>query len=255
MTNINNGVLDGVRRIGAAVRSLSITGGISGAPLGMRLMGANVSGPPQTGTWKAGDIVSDRAGSVWVCTTGGTGAGAAWRLANAGAYATQVLASAAASITFSAIPAGYSLLRLLVIGASSKAAESDQWAITVNGDTGNHYDCQFGYFQSTGITAANAGVSGIAAWKVGQTDVPAASATAGIAGLLEIEIPAYAGTTFQKTGKWRSGYNDAVTNVVDQACTMANVTWRSTAAITSVTIALAGGANLIAGTTALLYLS
>ena len=67
----------------------------------------------------------DRNGIIWVYTAGGTGAGAAWRLANAGAYATQVLASAAASITFSAIPAGYSLLRLLVIGASSTAAEAD----------------------------------------------------------------------------------------------------------------------------------
>lgn len=81
MTNINNGVLDGVRRIGAAVRSLSITGGISGAPLGVRLLGATQSGPPTAGTWKAGDQVSDRNGNAFICTAGGTGSGATWVLA------------------------------------------------------------------------------------------------------------------------------------------------------------------------------
>jgi len=72
VTSINGGVLDGVRRIGAAVRSLSITGGISGAPLGVRLFGANASGAPKTGTWKAGDMVPDRTGVIWICTAGGT---------------------------------------------------------------------------------------------------------------------------------------------------------------------------------------
>jgi hypothetical protein len=72
VTTINNGVLDGVRRIGPTVRDLGVSGGIAGAPLGMRLKGATVSGPPAVGTWKAGDQVTDRAGAIWVCTVSGT---------------------------------------------------------------------------------------------------------------------------------------------------------------------------------------
>lgn len=72
MTTINAGVLDGVRRIGAGVRDLSVQGGIGGAPLGMRIKGATLSGAPVTGTWKPGDLVTDRTGKIWQCTAGGT---------------------------------------------------------------------------------------------------------------------------------------------------------------------------------------
>jgi hypothetical protein len=70
--NINNGVLEGVRRIGARVRDLTVDGAIPGAPLGFRLRGANTSGHPTTGTWKAGDETRDRSGIIWICTAGGT---------------------------------------------------------------------------------------------------------------------------------------------------------------------------------------
>lgn len=78
MGNLNGGVLDGIRRIGAKVRELTIDGGIPGVPLGFRLRGATRSGAPQTGTWKAGDLVPDRAGAIWICTAGGTGPAAIW---------------------------------------------------------------------------------------------------------------------------------------------------------------------------------
>jgi hypothetical protein len=72
MANVNQGVLDGLRRLGAKVRDLAVDGGLPGAPLGLRLRGATQSGPPATGTWKAGDLIPDRAGVVWICTAGGT---------------------------------------------------------------------------------------------------------------------------------------------------------------------------------------
>lgn len=72
MPNINNGILDGVRRIGGRFRDLVVNGGLPGAPLGYRLRGATPSGPPATGTWKAGDEVPDRTGIDWLCTAGGT---------------------------------------------------------------------------------------------------------------------------------------------------------------------------------------
>jgi hypothetical protein len=81
MALANNGILDGLRRIGAKVRDLVIDGGLPGAPLGYRLRGATQAGAPQTGTWKAGDQVPDRNAAVWICTAGGTGPGASWAAA------------------------------------------------------------------------------------------------------------------------------------------------------------------------------
>jgi hypothetical protein len=72
MSNINNGLVDGVRRIGAKLRELTIDGGIAGAPLGLRLRGAVQSGPPASGSWRPGDIVTDRAGALWTNTIRGT---------------------------------------------------------------------------------------------------------------------------------------------------------------------------------------
>ena len=69
---LNNGVLDGARRIAGKFRDLDLGGGLPGAPLGLRLRGATASGPPSSGTWKAGDTVTDRNGAVWTCTSGGT---------------------------------------------------------------------------------------------------------------------------------------------------------------------------------------
>jgi len=166
----------------------------------------------------------------------------------------QTLASAAASITFSSIPGTYNMLRLVVIGASAAAAQSDQWTVQLNGDTGNHYDLETFYAAGTG-TGASDGSNAQAVWISAESDMPGANATAGIAGILDLTIPAYAGTTFQKVGIWRSGYYDAVTAITDGFVVVATESWRSMAAITSIVIATHSGSNLAAGTTAILYLS
>lgn len=72
MTNLNGGVLDGVRRITGRVRDLVIDGTLPGVPLGFRLRGATSVGPPAAGTWRRGDIVPDRQGALWTCVTAGT---------------------------------------------------------------------------------------------------------------------------------------------------------------------------------------
>jgi hypothetical protein len=68
----NNGVLDGIRRIGAKVRDLTIDGGLPGAPQGLRIRGATTAGAPTTGTWKARDVIEDGTGTLWLCTAAGT---------------------------------------------------------------------------------------------------------------------------------------------------------------------------------------
>jgi hypothetical protein len=175
----------------------------------------------------------------------------------AGLVSVQPLASAAPSITFSAIPGGYNLLRLLVIGASADAVEADRWLVTVNGDGGTHYDLQavYGVQSTASANVKNAQTGWLYPVGAGAGDLPGASAASGVAGLLDVQIPLYAGTVFQKVGHWRSGYSDAATSGADQVASNAAIAWRSVAAITSITVASASASNLVTGTTALLYLS
>jgi hypothetical protein len=70
--NLNNGVVDGIRRIGGRFRDITVDGGLPGAPMGLRLRGATASGPPTTGTWRPGDTIQDRNGAWWICTAAGT---------------------------------------------------------------------------------------------------------------------------------------------------------------------------------------
>lgn len=92
MSTVNEGIVDGAKRIAAKVRELHLGGGAPGLPLGFRMRGALPSGPPVTGTHRAGDIVPDRAGNWWMCTAGGNGLGAQW----AGTYPDQQAALAQA---------------------------------------------------------------------------------------------------------------------------------------------------------------
>jgi hypothetical protein len=177
-------------------------------------------------------------------------------IASSGPIASSVLATAAANITFSAIPSTYDVLWLLVVGASAAAAETDRWSVTVNGTGGSSYDLvQVGATVSgTPIEGArNAYSSWLTPTASPPGDMPGASATAGAAGILQITIPGYAGTTLQKVGLWRSGYSDAAAAAADQEATSGLVAFRSTAAISSIAIAAGSGSNLVVGTTALLY--
>lgn len=53
------------------VASVQATG-LPGTQGGSRLAGGTTSGQPAEGTFAAGDVVTDLAGAIWVCTVGGT---------------------------------------------------------------------------------------------------------------------------------------------------------------------------------------
>ena len=166
--------------------------------------------------------------------------------------ASKVNAAPATTITFSSIPQTFSVLRLLAFGASAYAIESDRWYLTVGPTTG--YDLQeVAGSSSSAVAAAKSNQGG---WNVNNSptgDIPGASATAGVAGILDVTIPGYALTTFQKVGTWRSGYSDALTAAGDQQIHDAVISVRSTAAITSMQISLVSAGNLITGSAAYLY--
>ncbi len=77
--------------------------------------------------------------------------------------------------------------------------------------------------------------------------------TANVAGALDIEIPCYALTTFQKAFTSRSGYYDAVAAPTNYSEGLYRGLWRSTAAITSLALAPTTGPNFTIGSAFYLY--
>jgi hypothetical protein len=159
----------------------------------------------------------------------------------------NVLASSAASVTFSAIPATYTDL---VVRWSSRAdnasAANTNW-VELNADTSGNYS--YAYIQGGG----SAGVSSAygvaeAALYAGRQD--AANATANTFGSAEMYVPSYT-VNQKKPISMDSRQEDNST----EGFAMATATlWQGTAAITSIKIRPnAGGQNFVSGSSFYLY--
>lgn len=159
----------------------------------------------------------------------------------------EVLASAAATIDFTSIAATHRHLRLVISGRSDAAANNDNLSLRFNNDSGTNYESQR-------LFASGSTVSGSRSVNATGLDVALLvgdSAAANTASSLVVDVPDYAGTTFNKSAHSRSLQNPSGSsnNVV-----MDNYSgiWRSTAAISRVTLVLASG-QFMAGTVATLY--
>ena len=115
---------------------------------------------------------------------------------------------------------------------SNNAAETDTVSITFNADTGSNYDVSRIHNANTTVTGV--ATAGAAAAVI--CTIPGASATAGVGGILEIEIPYYNDTAFFHTFRYSGGYTDYATAGADGVYDTGIGTWRSAAAITSVQI-------------------
>ena len=150
--------------------------------------------------------------------------------------ATQTLGSAAASITFSSIPGTYTDLRLVIVNLASGADES----LTFNGDTGTNY-----FITALAGSGATASTSYLPSQPKIESDLiggPGSSPH-----MASFDIFSYAGSTNKSVLVSAAmdsngfGYVELTTGV-----------WRSTAAITSLTLTSAGG-NFATGTIATLF--
>ena len=133
--------------------------------------------------------------------------------------ASQTLGSAAASVTFSSIPGTYTDLRLVGIGATSTTGRNI--LVEVNSDTANNYSSTLisGWSSSAGSTrqANEANIRGY--FQVG-TDANVSTYT--------VDLMSYASTNVNKTLLLTGGHGSEVYRMVGL--------WRSTSAITAVTI-------------------
>ena len=150
--------------------------------------------------------------------------------------ATQTLASAAASITFSSIAATYTDLRLIF----AKPIGGSSLLLRFNSDTATNYS--WTYLVGDGASASSSYATSDTSITVGGYVLNLASGSV----LGEINIFSYAGSTY-KTALTALSHDMNGTGQVARTVGL----WRSTAAITTVTIS--SGTNWPVGTTATLY--
>lgn len=152
--------------------------------------------------------------------------------------ATTTLGSAAASYTFSGIPATYT--DLILICQTSVTSGSVQNQMQFNSDTGTNYSATI--LSGSGSAVLSTRNSNINFITLGYDDYN----TTAIGQMSIVNIQNYSNSTTYKTTIQRgSNANTGVSATVGL--------WRSTAAITSVLIKPAGGVNYAAGSTFTLY--
>ena len=143
--------------------------------------------------------------------------------------ATQLLASAASSITFSNIPNTYKHLQVRFIARSTRSAASSNIYLGFNTDTttGNYYGHMLEGNGSAASAAAKIGTS-----TSFMSAISAASNTSGMFSGGVIDILDYANTSKYKTSRGSSGYDANGSGLVY----LASGLWMNTAAITSIQI-------------------
>lgn len=165
-----------------------------------------------------------------------------------GSVFNTTLGSAAATIDITGIPTSYAHLRVVLDGRSDLASNVNTVSVRLNNDTAANYDYEF----LTGTGAAASSSETFAATGVFFLTLPAATATAGTSGQGVLEIPNYAGTTFNKSLLITCGSKQS-TATGDMNARRIQGFWRSTAAVNRVTLYFAAGGNFVTGTRATAY--
>jgi len=154
--------------------------------------------------------------------------------------ATTTLGSAASSITFSSIASTWTDLRLVFTGSMANAGGS-RLNIRFNSDTGTNYS--YTRLSGNGTSAASARNSNQDGIIMGVSDIPQDAIY-----MNEIDIFSYAGSTYKTCLIKQASDNNGSGWVFSQVGL-----WRSTSAITSITLVDYQGTNINAGATATLW--
>lgn len=152
-----------------------------------------------------------------------------------------VLGSPSATVDFSSIPQTYQNLRLIITGACSTGGIDAGCLMTLNGDTGANYDIALQY--NGGVSSTYGGTSADIGNISANTSPPNSS------GVIDLLIPGYAGTTFNKQFQSLSSRRDATSTIY---IVMTGGCWHNASAITDILLTAASG-NFIAGSVFTLY--
>jgi hypothetical protein len=149
--------------------------------------------------------------------------------------ATQTLGSAAASVSFTSIPGTYT--DLVLVGSPKYTSSGDYLKVTYNSDTGSNYSIT--YVLGNGSSASSGRESSTTSMNVMYM-----TQTTNF-GVLKIDVQNYSNATTYKTALFHS--DDAST----QTQRVVGL-WRSTSAITSITLTC-GSNTMTTGSTFSLY--
>lgn len=159
------------------------------------------------------------------------------------------LSGTAASVTFSDIPQTARHLQLICQARTDNAAESDGLLLRFNGDTAANYDIQFISVNDT--TVSGNGLRAQTSIQI--ASVEATNSRAANFSPVVVEIPGYARASVERWAISRSALFGNVSADTDQFLQLFAGRWRSTAAITSLTLLPLTGANFAAGSLFQLY--
>jgi hypothetical protein len=157
----------------------------------------------------------------------------------------NVLSSAAASVTFSAIPSTYTDLVLRATARNSAAVNNASLGVRVNGLSTTIYSHI--YLQGTGSSASSS-LSSSATSLDGNT-FEGSTRTANTFTVIEFYIPNYAGATNKPISGISHGEDNSAFALTRATANLI----RSTAAITSIELFDTASANFIAGSSFYLY--
>lgn len=167
----------------------------------------------------------------------------------AGSYeliSSTVLGSSTSSVTFSSIVSTYKHLQLRYTARSDRtsASQIDQLILNFNGDTATNYSDHYLY----GDGASVASGSGATQANIELNYFANNTASSGIYGLGIIDILDYSSSSKYKTVRCLGGSSQTTPTVG-----LYSGNWRSTSAITSLTLDLAVGPNFMTGSRFSLY--
>lgn len=150
--------------------------------------------------------------------------------------AETILSSPSGSITFSSVPSTFTSLVLVYQCRGSDVVQQSELRVRLNGDSGSNYNSQLVAGNNTTAFAAvqSSGTYGHAGY------ITASLATAGYSSSGSVEIPNYTGTTFFKNAIYQTtrDVNGAGVNMVHYR---GHIVWKSTTAVSSITLTLNGG--------------
>jgi hypothetical protein len=160
-----------------------------------------------------------------------------------------ICAGSPATIAFSAIPQGYSSLRLILTGRDTNTGVGDtNTRLKLNADAvAANYTSHYLLGQGTAVSAANVAAT-IAGMYCG--GIPGTSGNAEALGQIEFIFPLYSNAVFQKLVQIVCVNWHTATPLMNSM--VITGVWKSAAPITAITLT-AGGTAFVNGTTATLY--
>lgn len=201
--------------------------------------GSNVTSRLPVGT--NGQVLTVVSGvPAWAAAGGGSG--------SLTVISDQTLGAAAATIDFSSIAGTYKHVHMTVMGRSDTAANNTFCYVQVNGDSTASYT-------RAQINSVNNSLTGQELTNdtaMFLMSVPGATPAAGLVCSAQATWLYYAGTTFHKQMIAQTMETESASDVTLISQRMIGSSWRSTAAITRLTLTLGAG-NWIAGSRATLY--